>query len=261
MRRACQVFGTVTVYRKLRFWYHGCLGARPFFNGIFIVSHAFLNPAHYCRSVVLAAFASAVVIGTAAGPAAAQSPTEQQIQQQLIKRSFKVEPGAGPAAGAPAAGTPASQAAPPADEARLQDLLKRTRAFSVKERAELAEIADTRPSIDMEVQFDFNSAAIGPKAAEQLDRLGRALASSELKGGSFMLAGHTDAKGKPQINLALSQKRAEAVRDYLVTKHQVDKSKLTAVGFGEEKLKDTRHPNADVNRRVQIVNVSVQQAH
>lgn len=112
----------------------------------------------------------------------------------------------------------------------------------------------------MEVTFDFNSAVVGPQAMPTLDTLGRALTSPELKGGTYMVAGHTDAKGKAKVNLALSQRRAEAVRDYLVSKFGIEKATLVPMGFGKERLKNPKSPNAAENRRVQIVNLTVKQA-
>lgn len=188
----------------------------------------------------------------------AQSPTERQLIEALGAKATR--------SAAPAATTNAATGKADAAKAeRVEKLLdslktKGTRAFSVKERAEIAAVAASQPSIDMEVQFDFNSAVVGPKAAEMLDTLGRALSSPELKGGTFMVAGHTDAKGKASVNQAMSQRRAEAVRDYLATKHQLDKANLVAVGYGKERLKNQKQPFAAENRRVQIVNLTTRQA-
>ena len=191
-------------------------------------------------------------------PALAQTPSEKQLIESLGAASTRsAAPAAAAAAKAPAAD--ASKAA------RLDALVKSlqakgSRAFSVKERTEIADITVSQPSIDMEVTFDFNSAVVGPQAAPTLDTLGRALTSPELKGGTYMVAGHTDAKGKAKVNLALSQRRAEAVRDYLVSKFGIEKASLVPMGFGKERLKNPKSPNAPENRRVQIVNLTTRQA-
>ncbi len=190
-------------------------------------------------------------------PALAQTPSEKQLIDALGA--------AGTRSAAPAASAAKAPAADAAKAGRLDALIKSlqakgSRAFSVKERTEIANITVSQPSIDMEVTFDFNSAVVGPQAVPTLDTLGRALTSPELKGGTYMVAGHTDAKGKAKINLALSQRRAEAVRDYLVSKFGIEKAMLVPMGFGKERLKNPASPFAAENRRVQIVNLTVKQA-
>ena len=62
---------------------------------------------------------------------------------------------------------------------------------------------------------------------------------------------HADATGSEDINQPLSQKRAEAVRDYLV-KNGAEPGMLKAVGMGSKALKVTTDPAAPENRRVEI---------
>lgn len=133
---------------------------------------------------------------------------------------------------------------------------KSTRAFSAKERTDLATATETNRSTDLSVYFEFNSAIITPQARPLLDTLGRALASNELRDGSFMIAGHTDAKGKATYNQTLSERRAQAVREYLLKEHRLEARRLVAVGYGEERLKLPKQPFAAENRRVQIVNLA-----
>lgn len=67
-------------------------------------------------------------------------------------------------------------------------------------------------------------------------------------------AGHTDAKGSDAYNLALSQRRADSVKAFLIQTCHVDGERLSAIGFGEEQPKNKDEPFADENLRVQIVN-------
>jgi outer membrane protein OmpA-like peptidoglycan-associated protein len=115
------------------------------------------------------------------------------------------------------------------------------------------------PSIDLEVFFDYKSADITPRASEALTPLGRALSDARLAGDSVVIAGHSDAKGSAEYNLALSQKRAESVRQFLITNFGIDGAKLVAIGMGLKHLKNAKNPLAAENRRVQIVNLSKDQ--
>lgn len=112
------------------------------------------------------------------------------------------------------------------------------------------------PSVDLEVLFEFDSAQMTAAAIEVLTPLGRALSDERLADGQFLIAGHTDGKGKTSYNLELSQRRAEAVREFLMTNFKIDGGRLVAKGFGKRHLKNAQQPRAGENRRVQIVNVT-----
>ncbi len=113
-----------------------------------------------------------------------------------------------------------------------------------------------RPSVDLEVFFDYDAARITPQAASVLTTLGRALVDARLADDAFLIAGHTDAKGGDDYNLALSERRAEAVRQFLIDNFKIEPAKLVAKGFGRQRLKNPKLPLAGENRRVQIVNLS-----
>jgi outer membrane protein OmpA-like peptidoglycan-associated protein len=115
------------------------------------------------------------------------------------------------------------------------------------------------PSIDLEIFFDYKSAEVTPKAVAVLSPLGRALSDPRLADDSFLIAGHTDAKGGADYNLELSQRRAESVRQFLIANFNVDAKKLIAKGYGFQHLRNPKDPLAAVNRRVQIVNLSKDQ--
>jgi outer membrane protein OmpA-like peptidoglycan-associated protein len=129
-----------------------------------------------------------------------------------------------------------------------------TRSLTFAEREQITSIAKKRPSIDLEVNFDYNSDNIGSKAMPQVSALGQALASPDLKGGTFIVAGHTDAKGSDTYNQGLSERRAEAVKRFLAEKYGIDASNLVTVGYGKTQLKNPAGPFASENRRVQVIN-------
>lgn len=153
--------------------------------------------------------------------------------------------------------TPA-EAARRAEEERLVNTLRnrKTRSLTTDERAQIASIAKTKPSIDIEINFDYNSASIGPKAQPQVRSLGEALSSADLRGRTFILAGHTDATGGDAYNQDLSERRADEVKRFLTEKYGIDPSNLVTVGYGETKLKNAANPASGENRRVQVVNMS-----
>lgn len=150
-------------------------------------------------------------------------------------------------------------------EKQLVDRL-RSRSISVEpaqpptadERAQIAEVARDKPTIDLEILFEYNSADISPKAVPALIALGNALSRQELKGSVFLINGHTDAAGGADYNQLLSQRRANSVRRVLIEQYKLAPDTLIATGFGKEQLKDPANPLGEVNRRVQIVNTTVQ---
>ncbi len=200
------------------------------------------------RFILAAAFASVL----AAIPALAQQqPSASDIANTLAPPKKATTRGLGPAQ--PKAVDPKA-----AKEQALINEVKKTRSITVEQRAQLADLAQTKPAIDLEVNFEYNSATIGPKAIDDLTKLGLALCDERLKNAVIMLAGHTDAKGGDDYNKELSDRRAEAVKQFLVSKFGVPAANLVAVGYGREKLKNSSNPLAPENRRVQVVNLSGQ---
>jgi outer membrane protein OmpA-like peptidoglycan-associated protein len=196
---------------------------------------------------ILFTIGTALTIGVAR---AADDVTENQILKALtperkpLTRSLSM--------GAPA---PANPAAAEAEGKFMQSLRNRsTRSLSAGEREQIAAIVKDKPKIDLEINFDYNSDRISAKSLPAVQALGRALANPELKGSTFFVAGHTDAAGGETYNQDLSERRADAIKRYLVEKSGVSATDLLTVGYGKTKLKDAANPLAEANRRVQIVN-------
>jgi outer membrane protein OmpA-like peptidoglycan-associated protein len=133
----------------------------------------------------------------------------------------------------------------------------RSRQILVEERTELTKVVKDAdlPALDLEIYFDFDSSAITPRAVPTLIKLGPALSSDQLKTSSFLISGHTDAKGAADYNQHLSEARAATVKEFLVGNFQVDPLRLISVGYGKEDLKNPNDPEAAENRRVSIVNL------
>jgi outer membrane protein OmpA-like peptidoglycan-associated protein len=131
-----------------------------------------------------------------------------------------------------------------------------TRSLSIGEREKIATIARDKPSIDLEINFEYNSARIGKAATRQVNELGTALIDPALKGNTFILAGYADKSGEESYNQTLSERRADSVKQYLVEKFQIPAGTLVTVGYGSTHFKNDRDPYAAENRRVAVSNVA-----
>ena len=152
--------------------------------------------------------------------------------------------------------SPADTAKRAADKAFIDSIRnKKTRSLSTVELDKIATIAKERPNIDLEINFEFNSDRISKAALPTVEALGKALTDPALKGNTFILAGHADATGKADYNQDLSERRADAVKRYLVENYQLPDASLVTVGYGSTHLKNTKDPYAAENRRVAVVNM------
>lgn len=199
------------------------------------------------RNLLLSFIALPLVVGTV--PAFAQSnPSADQIINSLKPTGSLVGGTRGIRHGADAAptATPApAQSAAPAPRAAPQT-------------ASTAGAAPAQaPSANLTVSFASGSADLTPQAIQTLNELGRALSSTALAGYKFRIEGHTDTVGTPEANRALSELRANAVVNYIVTHFGVERGRLQAVGMGEENLAVQTPPqtNEPRNRRVLVVNL------
>jgi outer membrane protein OmpA-like peptidoglycan-associated protein len=201
----------------------------------------------------LVAIVSLLMIGAALsiGVAKADDVTEDQILRALAPAKKPLTRGlsTGPQ-------TQTDPAAAAAEGQLIQSLRNRpTRSLSATEREEIATIVKDKPKIDLEINFDYNSANISNRSLPSVQALGRALSNPELKGSTFVVAGHTDAVGSDSYNQDLSERRADSIKRYLVDKFAIAGSDLVTVGYGKTKLKDPANPLSEVNRRVQVVNM------
>ncbi|HET6196477.1 MAG TPA: OmpA family protein [Acetobacteraceae bacterium] len=113
------------------------------------------------------------------------------------------------------------------------------------------------PSINLSVLFATGSTELTPQAVAVLNSLGKALSDETLAHYRFRIEGHTDTVGTREYNLDLSNRRAAAVVDYLASNFHIDRSRVEAIGMGEDQLlvptpDQTPEPR---NRRVHVVNI------
>lgn len=193
------------------------------------------------RAAILAAGLALIAVpqGASAGDLSAQ----QIIDGLKVSKTRSLSASAQPAMSA-------------GDLAFVKSVRGKTRSLSSGDRQQLATIAAKRPSIDLDINFDFNSAAVTARAEPQLNNLGKALTSNELAGSLIMLGGHTDGKGSDAYNQTLSERRAAAVKRYLTEKFHIPAANLMAAGYGKEGYKNSADPFAAENRRVEIINMA-----
>ena len=129
------------------------------------------------------------------------------------------------------------------------------RLYSVNEVKRSARVRDKVRRIDMDsLSFDFGKATIQESQIEKLSNVADAMVEILKKnpGETFLIEGHTDAVGKDQANLVLSDRRAETVAVALTDVFGIPAENLTTQGYGERYLKvRTQKPEAQ-NRRVTI---------
>lgn len=113
------------------------------------------------------------------------------------------------------------------------------------------------PAASLTVLFATGSATLAPDAERVLNTLGRALTSQQLETFRFRIEGHTDSVGTRESNQALSERRAAAVRDFLIQRFGIPADRLEAIGVGEDQpLVATPDETPERrNRRVQVVNL------
>ena len=109
------------------------------------------------------------------------------------------------------------------------------------------------PQINLDIQFNPDSPVIRPDSYRMLGRIADAFADPRMLPYGFLIVGHTESTGKREYNLTLSQRRADSIRDVLVTTFKISPKRIQAVGLGEEQLLDSEHPKAPVNQQIQIV--------
>ena len=111
------------------------------------------------------------------------------------------------------------------------------------------------PQVTLDVLFDPDSSIIRPGSYRTLGRIADTLTDPALLPYRFLIVGHTESGGRRDHNLIVSQRRADAIRDVLVTTFKVSPKRLQTLGLGEEQLRDAARPPSATNRRIQVVSL------
>lgn len=104
------------------------------------------------------------------------------------------------------------------------------------------------------IQFEFDSDKIQSISYSLLKEYATAL-NGDLKDAVLLIAGHTDDKGTTAYNLGLSLRRAQAVREFLISAYSVEQKRLLIKGFGEDQPISTNQTDNGraLNRRVEFI--------
>jgi outer membrane protein OmpA-like peptidoglycan-associated protein len=105
---------------------------------------------------------------------------------------------------------------------------------------------------DLRLSFQLGSADLTPQAMEEAKVFAESMKRPELASMKFRIEGHTDAQGNRAYNLDLSQRRAQAVADYLQSLG-VAADRLEVRGYGFDKPLSGYSATAEENRRVEAV--------
>jgi outer membrane protein OmpA-like peptidoglycan-associated protein len=117
---------------------------------------------------------------------------------------------------------------------------------------------EVRIDMNADVLFDFDKADILPKAEDTLSKAAAII--KERAKGVVLIAGHTDSRGGDAYNMALSQRRANSVRDWFRTKGGLGTTQFETKGFGaKQPVASNQKPDGSddpegrqKNRRVEI---------
>jgi len=140
-------------------------------------------------------------------------------------------------------------------QARSNDAETRNKAMEEK----LAELANLREdargvvlTLSGSLLFPSNKATLLPAAQERLNDLSRVLMTAEER--RIRIEGFTDSRGSENANLKLSQRRAEAVRSYLISRgYKADRVRAEGKGAAQPLASNDAADGRAINRRVEIV--------
>lgn len=116
-------------------------------------------------------------------------------------------------------------------------------------------LLETGKFVTNDILFDVNKAIIKPSSFKVLDELGKTLA--ENPDISVKIIGHTDSDGSTTANQALSEKRAEAIKEYLSDNFPIAGKRMKTIGKGESEPITTNSTSEGKakNRRVEFIKI------
>ncbi|MFK7878335.1 OmpA family protein [Roseobacter sp.] len=111
------------------------------------------------------------------------------------------------------------------------------------------------PKVDLTVNFELGSARLTTDGMIALRSLAKALLHPSIANMTFQVAGHTDGRGDAFMNQGLSERRAQAVVEFLTVHYEVPNNQLIPIGYGFNRPMDPTNLMNPLNRRVEIINL------
>jgi len=130
-----------------------------------------------------------------------------------------------------------------------------SRRFSLSQVRDISQVRNLVAPISIDsITFDTGSAAIRPSQAQELATLGGTIADMIRQNPAevFLIEGYTDTVGAADMNLALSDRRAESLALALTEYFQVPPENMVVQGYGERFLKVAQEGDVRANRRVAV---------
>lgn len=126
--------------------------------------------------------------------------------------------------------------------------------FNAKKASALPPVSQVAAAdtVGLPIQFAYNSADILEQSKPFLNEVGKMMGMAEYSQERLVIEGHTDASGSNGYNQYLSEKRAAAVKNYLVANFQISSNRLMTNGKGEASPLPGKDPFDATNRRVQF---------
>lgn len=200
------------------------------------------------RSLVHIGLLVAALLGSAALPVRAQAPAPAgSTSEDWVKRLAGLD------------------TAPDIDVAAL----RQQAAERVKTRADTQSLKRPLvapqllklPQLVADIEFDADAAVVRPDSYRVLGRIADTLTHPSMLGYKFLIVGHTVSTGRRDINLSLSQRRADVIREVLVNTFKINPKRLLSLGLGEEQLLDSARPASPANQRVHLMTVGTLEVH
>uniref|UniRef100_A5WEE5 OmpA/MotB domain protein n=1 Tax=Psychrobacter sp. (strain PRwf-1) TaxID=349106 RepID=A5WEE5_PSYWF len=128
-----------------------------------------------------------------------------------------------------------------------------TEAAEVVTAAPVAPVLKEKVTIDLEVLFETDKSVVRPSYYRKLSEVADFM--NKYPSTIATIEGHTDDRASDSYNLALSQRRADAVRNVFIHEFDIDSNRLKAIGYGESKPRATNDTaeGRQLNRRVMAV--------
>lgn len=136
----------------------------------------------------------------------------------------------------------------------IQSLLIASLSFAESNFASRLSVMNVNEALESPVQFERNSAKLTAASLSVLESVANLMKTEGYQQVAYQIEGHTDMSGGYAVNKKLSQKRADAVKYYLMIKG-VSNARMNAVGFSYDHLLPGKAMNDPIHRRVMFKRV------